>query len=98
MRSEKYLQWIREADQLFVMQKRALLGQILCGDFHCLLELVRPDKRRRDGDNYFKAPLDFSTRIGLIKDDSFSERGTYAWVSGEGAPMYGCRLTLWDAD
>ena len=97
MRSEKYLQWIREADQLFVMQKRALLNQMLCGDFHCLLELVRPDKRRRDGDNYWKAPMDYAVRIGLIKDDSLCQKGTFLWIKGEGAPQHGCRITVWDA-
>jgi Holliday junction resolvase RusA-like endonuclease len=100
MRSEKYLLWISQADQLFMTQKRTLLQHILYGDFHCLLELVRPDKRRRDGDNYFKAPLDYATRVGLITDDSHCQRGTFAWVSGDASvkPTYGCRLTMWEAE
>ena len=97
MRSEKYLQWIREADQLFVMQKQTLKNHMLLGEYHCLLELVRPDNRRRDGSNYFKVPEDFLTRIGMIKDDSFCEKGTFLWVKGEGAPPHGCRFTIWDA-
>lgn len=79
------------------MQKRSLLNQTLGGKFHCLLELVAPDKRRRDGDNYFKAPLDFATRIGLISDDSMSEKGTYLWIRDGLGPPSGCRLTIWDA-
>lgn len=71
--------------------------QMLEGEYHCLLEIVRPDKRRRDGSNYFKAPEDFLTRVGLIKDDSFCTKGTFAWVSGDGAPPYGARMTIWEA-
>ena len=98
-RSEKYLLWINLADQLFLTQKRTLKNQILLGNFNCLLELVRPDNRRRDGDNYFKAPLDFAVRAGLIKDDSYCQRGTFAWVSGDASVIpHGCRLTLWEAE
>jgi len=98
MRSPGYLQWIGEADQLFVMQKRTLLHQMLCGKFHCLLELYTSDgRRRRDGDNRFKAPLDYAVRVGIIKDDSYCEKGTFMWTTPETAPPYGCRLTVWDA-
>lgn len=96
-RSDKYLQWIKEADQLFVMQKRRLANQMLCGEYHCLLELVRPDNRRRDGSNFFKAPEDFLVRIGLIRDDSDCSKGTFMWIKGEGEPEFGCRITVWDA-
>jgi hypothetical protein len=98
MRSPDYLLWINRCDQLFVIQKQALRNKMLCGKYECLLELVRPDKRRRDGSNFFKAPEDYLVRIGLIRDDSDCERGTFAWVKGDGAPPYGCRLTVWDVE
>ncbi len=70
---------------------------MLSGPYHCLLELVRPDNRRRDGSNFFKVPEDFLVRIGIIKDDSLCEKGTFLWIKGEGAPESGCRFTVWDA-
>lgn len=98
-RSDAYLLWITEADKLFVMQKRIIGNQMLVGKFHCLLELYTDDgRKRKDADNRIKAPLDYATRIGLIKDDSFNEKGIYMWVPKEKAPPYGCRLTLWDAE
>jgi Holliday junction resolvase RusA-like endonuclease len=96
MRSKVYLDWIAEADTLFLMQKQKLLNQQLVGEFHALLELYPPDKRRRDGDNYFKAPMDYATRIGLIKDDSYCTKGTFHWIRGENGFGVGCRLTIWD--
>lgn len=80
------------------MQKRAIGNQMLVGNFHCLLELVAPDKRRRDGDNYFKCPLDFATRMSLIKDDSYCMKGTFVWVTTPLLPQCGCRLSLWEAE
>lgn len=71
---------------------------MLCGEFECLLELVRPDKRRRDGDNHFKAVLDYGTRVGLFTDDSLCQKGTFIWVTGADAPPHGCRLTVWDKE
>ena len=71
---------------------------MLCGKFHALLELgVPPTKRRRDGDNLMKICFDYAIRVGLIKDDSLCEKGTFMWVNADVAPPHGCRLTLWDA-
>jgi Holliday junction resolvase RusA-like endonuclease len=73
------------------------VGQMLCGKFHALLELYTSDgRRRKDVDNRTKAVLDFATRIGLIKDDSYCEKVTSMWVPAEVAPPNGCRLTIWD--
>lgn len=80
------------------MQKKALGNQMLMGEYECLLELVRPDNRRRDGSNYFKAPEDFAVRVGLMKDDSYCIKGTFMWVKADVALPHGCRFTLWDTD
>lgn len=79
------------------MQKKSIGNQMLLGEYHCLLELVRPDNRRRDGSNYFKAPEDFLTRVGLIKDDSFCMKGTFVWRKSDADLSQGCRVTIWDA-
>lgn len=72
---------------------------MLKGKFHALLELYTADgRKRRDGDNRMKAPLDYLKRIGLIEDDRFCERGTFAWVPEDVAPPYGCRLTIWSIE
>jgi Holliday junction resolvase RusA-like endonuclease len=79
------------------MQKQTLRNKMLLGKFACLLELYTSDGRKRaDADNRIKSVLDYATRVGLIKDDSYCEKGTFMWVSAEAAPEYGCRLTLWD--
>lgn len=97
-RAPAYILWIKQADQLYVMQKHRLRNQMLLGKFHCLLEIYTSDgRKRRDADNRMKVPLDYATRIGLIKDDSYCERGTFAWVKAEDAPPHGARLTIWDA-
>lgn len=70
---------------------------MLCGKFAALLELYTSDgRKRKDVDNRTKAVLDFAVRVGLIKDDSHCEKVTSMWVKADGAPQYGCRLTLWD--
>ena len=71
---------------------------MLMGKYNCLLELVAPDNRRRDGSNYFKAPEDFAVRVGLMKDDSMCEKGTFLWIRDSGGPLYGCRFTIWDIE
>lgn len=94
--SPAYQSWIKEADQLFLIQKRGPV-KTLTGHFFALLELHTTDKRRRkDGDNRWKAPLDFATRLGLIEDDQFMQWGMVGWIDEpEYAPPYGARLTIW---
>ena len=96
-RSKDYLLWISEAEALFLGQKRGTI-KMLCGSFVARLELFTLDKRRRkDGDNRWKAPLDFFTRMGLIEDDKYCEKGLFLWKT-EPFNESGCRLTIWSLD
>lgn len=93
-RSTQYLRWIAAAEQLFVMNKPKGLIQQLEGPFVALLELRRPDKRRRDSDNLMKVPLDFASRLGLIEDDSNALWNLSGWTADPERAPYGARLTL----
>lgn len=93
-KSKPYVLWISQADGILLQQKRGPI-KMLRGRFDYLLELYTSDgRKRRDGDNRHKAPLDYLTRIGLIEDDSKAESGTWRWTTKENAPPYGCRITL----
>lgn len=69
----------------------------LAGPFFALLELHTTDKRRRkDGDNRWKAALDFATHLGVIEDDKYMQWGMVGWVDDpDRAPPYGALLTIW---
>lgn len=64
--SSEYRAWIKLAQQEVMLQKpRLLKGRV---DVH--VELLCPDKRRRDIDNFgFKAVIDLLKKIGVIEDD-----------------------------
>ena len=47
---------------------------ILADRLHVAITLHAPDKRRRDVDNYLKAPLDALTHAGVWADDSQIDR------------------------
>lgn len=94
-RSPSYLKWIEQADQLFLMNKKGPIKQLV-GPFVCVLELHTKDgRKKKDADNRLKAPLDWLTRLGLIEDDKFMAWGIVGWVNEEEAP-YGAKVTLWN--
>lgn len=82
-KSEKYEAWIIEA-------KRALSQQ----HFTCFNKPVsisykfgKPDARKRDIDNLFKAPNDLLVACGAIKDDSLIHRISGEWADIEGVEV-----------
>lgn len=84
-KSKKYEQWIYEA-------KRGLAQQhFIC--FHMPVGISykfgRPDKRKRDLDNLFKACNDLLVDVKAISDDSIIHR-----ISGEWADIDGCCVTI----
>lgn len=95
-RSKEYLQWIKQADQLFLINKKGPV-KTLAGPFCACLELHTIDKRRRkDADNRWKAALDFAASRGLIEDDKLMQWGLVGWVDNPAlAPPYGALLTIW---
>lgn len=94
-RSQSYLKWIKEADQLFLLTKRGPVKK-LTGLFVAVLQLHTTDlRRRRDADNRLKAPLDYCTRLGLIEDDSKAEIVMAGWVEDPSKAPHGACLTIY---
>lgn len=72
--------FVKEADGMFLQQKRALAGRKIEGLFTYHLTLNR-DLRgaTMDGDNRQKYALDYLQRVGIISNDKFAEGGSWAW-------------------
>lgn len=88
-------EFVREADTLFLTQKRALGGRKISGPFtyHLLLnETLRHGNA--DGDNRQKYALDFLQRVGLIENDKFAMGGSWAW----GPCEYEAMIGVWPFD
>lgn len=80
--------FFRDADALFLTQKRSLNGRMVEGPFtyHLILNRdLRP--ATGDGDNRIKYPLDFAQRVGLIENDKLAEGGSWSWGSCEHGAM-----------
>jgi Holliday junction resolvase RusA-like endonuclease len=86
---KKVRDWTKQADALFLMQKRRL-GSPIAGRFEVTITL--PESCPLDADNCVKLPIDVLRRFGLITNDSpkFMRRVTVEF--GE-APA-GCRVTV----
>lgn len=81
-RSREYMGWINEC---IIMVKEAGIPAIK-GKYKIMLRVARPDKRRRDIDNFSKAAQDFLQRAGIIEDDCLCEAIYCKWVN-EGPPI-----------
>jgi hypothetical protein len=81
----------RDADALFLTQKRALSGQKVEGPFtyHLILNIAQRGPLA-DGDNRIKYPLDVAQRYGLIDNDKFAEGGSWSW----GECLHGAMLSI----
>ena len=87
--------FIKEADGMFMTQKRALMGQRIDGPFtyHLTLnELLRHPNS--DGDNRQKYAIDFLQRVGLITNDKYAMGGSWAW----GPCEYPALIGVWPFD
>ena len=76
---------------VFRRQKKLPLETIL-GDISVELILYPPDRKKRDLDNYFKAPLDAMTHSKVWKDDSQVKKLADEW--GEPTKGGGFRLIV----
>jgi hypothetical protein len=84
-------EFFREADGLFLTQKRALAGLRVDGPFTYHLILNRAQRTpTMDGDNRGKYPLDCAQKFGLIENDKFAEGGSWSWGDCE----YGAMLSI----
>jgi hypothetical protein len=80
--------FFRDADALFLTQKRALSGLKVDGPFTYLVVLSRAQRGPlADGDNRLKYPLDYAQRVGLIDNDKFAEGGSWSWGECEHGAM-----------
>jgi Holliday junction resolvase RusA-like endonuclease len=85
-RSSKYTTWLKTA----VRDAKIQAGRRqITGPYKLTMESVRPDKRKRDLDNLFKAASDCLVHAGII-DDSKCEWIEARWVKSE----YPCTITI----
>jgi len=80
--------FVRDANALFLTQKRALNGQKIMGPFTYHLTLNRALRHPlADGDNRGKYPLDCAQKFGLIENDKLAEGGSWSWGECEHGAM-----------
>lgn len=80
--------FFRDANALFLSQKRALGGSRVEGAFTYHIVLNRSQRGPlSDGDNLVKYPLDFAQRVGLIENDKLAEAGSWSWGECEHGAM-----------
>lgn len=85
-RSPRYVSWANIAGLELNAQKPGCIT----GDYRIRLTLGRPDRRRRDQENFIKAVSDLLVEHGVIEDDSLAVVTTIAWSDR----IEGCRVTL----
>ena len=85
-RSPKYTAWRKTAIMQAKIQAR---GKQILEPYKLTLEVVRPDKRKRDLDNTLKAVSDCLVSVGII-DDSQCEHIEAKWVQSENP----CTVTI----
>ena len=73
--SEAYRAW-RDAQGWSIKAQRV---PMIRGPVNVRIDLVAPDRRRRDCDNYAKGPLDALVKAGVIEDDSNIRRLSIGW-------------------
>lgn len=87
----KYVTWRKEADDLYLTQKRAFGGPII-GRFcvEIVVDQRRWNKRKSDVDNRIKPVMDFLQRAGVIENDNLCSEVKAWW----GAAPTGCVVRL----
>lgn len=86
IRSERYKAWAKEAGQLIQMQgRKRVVGQVALA-----VDLVKPDRRKRDLSNTLKAVEDLLVDMQVIDDDSLIQVLSVQWVP-DGVP---CVVTV----
>lgn len=80
--------FFKEAEGMFMTQKRSLMGHKVEGPFTYHLILNRDLRHpQADGDNRMKYPLDCAQKFGLIENDKLAEGGSWSWGSCEHGAM-----------
>src|SRR5581483_2886249 len=84
-KTERYQAWLEEAG--WTAKAQLAPGTRIDRPYVLSVQALRPDKRRRDLDNFgFKAVSDLLVGLGVITDDSLCEMLSARWVTvgGEG--------------
>lgn len=81
-KTKAYEEWLGTCSWLIAINK---LTPIL-GNYRLTIEATRPDKRKRDIDNFIKAVSDLLQTNGIIEDDCLCEEVIAKWVKS-GPPM-----------
>ncbi len=84
-KSEKYEAWIYEAKRALAQQSFTQFTKPVSISY----KFGKPDNRKRDIDNLFKAPNDLLVACGMLKDDSLVHK-----ISGEWADIDGCEVEV----
>lgn len=75
-KSAEYSAWLTEC--LLVIRRQRPPSVI--GRYRMFIRVLRPDKRRRDIDNYIKSTSDLLQKAGVIQDDYLCESVTCEWA------------------
>ncbi len=87
VKTTRYQAWLREVSS--VLKSQGLV--YIPGKVTVRILLIRPDKRRRDVDNYAKSLIDSLVLNGVIEDDSLIEKLILSWYSRD---LSGCFVEI----
>ncbi len=85
--SRRYRAWREEAG-LALAAQRPLPS--FSEPVEVTLSIGKPDRRKRDLDNLFKAPLDLLVEFGVLADDHLVHRLSAKWLPD----VVGCRVEI----
>src|SRR3972149_3390704 len=75
-RSTKYTKWLSDAGYIALSQRPGGIN----GPYRMTIQAVKPDNRRRDLDNLFKATSDLLVSVGVIDDDCECTMISAKWI------------------
>ena len=76
-RSPQYMDWLD--DCLYLIRRQEIAP--IKGAYKLVVCVRRPDKRRRDIDNYLKSLSDLLQKAGVVEDDCLCQMLLCAWVN-----------------
>jgi len=84
--TKRYRDWQHAAGWQLAAQR----PQRITGAYDVLFQVGRPDNRKRDLSNLWKAPSDLLVKHAVIDDDNLERRVVMEWADG----LAGCRVVL----